>query len=370
MFTPVPPDIDFVALEQAELARWSAHRVFERSIEQREGAAALGLLRGPADGQRHAGPAPRLGPGLQGPLLPLPHHGRRLRGPPGRLGHPRAAGRGRGGEEARHHGQGADRGAGRHRRVHPAVPRVRLLLRRRVRPPDDAHRLLGRHGRGVLDVGPDVHRVGLVAPAAALRPGAPVRGPQGRAVLPPLRDGAVEPRARPARRLPGRGGRVGLRAPAPGRPARPTSVGGRRRRVAGRVDDHAVDPAVEHGRGRQPRPHVRRRRRGGDGRRRWWTRSWGRGRRPGSRPRVPGSALVGLHYERPFDDLDAPHGRRRVAGGAGVVRDDRGGHRARAPGAGLRRGRPPDRPGERPALAEPGRARRPLHRRRRVAGRA
>jgi hypothetical protein len=39
VFTPVPPDIDFVALEQGELTRWAAHRVFERSIEQRRGAA-------------------------------------------------------------------------------------------------------------------------------------------------------------------------------------------------------------------------------------------------------------------------------------------------------------------------------------------
>ncbi len=47
MFTPVPPDIDFVALEQAELARWSAQRVFERSIEQREGAEPWVFYEGP-----------------------------------------------------------------------------------------------------------------------------------------------------------------------------------------------------------------------------------------------------------------------------------------------------------------------------------
>jgi len=40
VFTPVPPDTDFVALEQEQLARWAAHRVFERSVEQREGAPA------------------------------------------------------------------------------------------------------------------------------------------------------------------------------------------------------------------------------------------------------------------------------------------------------------------------------------------
>ena len=47
MFTPVPPDIDFVALEQDELARWAAHRVFERSIEQRVGAAPWVFYEGP-----------------------------------------------------------------------------------------------------------------------------------------------------------------------------------------------------------------------------------------------------------------------------------------------------------------------------------
>jgi isoleucyl-tRNA synthetase len=47
VFTPVPPDTDFVALERAELARWAAHRVFERSIEQREGAPQWVFYEGP-----------------------------------------------------------------------------------------------------------------------------------------------------------------------------------------------------------------------------------------------------------------------------------------------------------------------------------
>ncbi|HEY6429439.1 MAG TPA: isoleucine--tRNA ligase, partial [Acidimicrobiales bacterium] len=47
MFTPVPPDIDFVALEQAELARWAAHRVFQRSVEQREDEPAWVFYEGP-----------------------------------------------------------------------------------------------------------------------------------------------------------------------------------------------------------------------------------------------------------------------------------------------------------------------------------
>ena len=47
MFTPVPPDTDFVELEQAELARWSAQRVFERSMEQRAGARPWVFYEGP-----------------------------------------------------------------------------------------------------------------------------------------------------------------------------------------------------------------------------------------------------------------------------------------------------------------------------------
>ena len=47
VFAPVPPDIDFVALEQAELARWAAHRVFERSVAQREGAPPWVFYEGP-----------------------------------------------------------------------------------------------------------------------------------------------------------------------------------------------------------------------------------------------------------------------------------------------------------------------------------
>jgi isoleucyl-tRNA synthetase len=47
VFTPVPPDTDFVALEQAELARWAEHRVFERSVEQRQGAPKWIFYEGP-----------------------------------------------------------------------------------------------------------------------------------------------------------------------------------------------------------------------------------------------------------------------------------------------------------------------------------
>ncbi len=47
MFTPVPPDTDFVALEQSELARWAEHQVFQRSMDQREGADPWVFYEGP-----------------------------------------------------------------------------------------------------------------------------------------------------------------------------------------------------------------------------------------------------------------------------------------------------------------------------------
>ena len=47
MFRPVPAAADFTALETEELARWSAHRVFERSVELRAGAEPWIFYEGP-----------------------------------------------------------------------------------------------------------------------------------------------------------------------------------------------------------------------------------------------------------------------------------------------------------------------------------
>jgi isoleucyl-tRNA synthetase len=47
MFRPVPADVDFSLLEKQELDRWAAHRVFERSVEQRAGAAPWVFYEGP-----------------------------------------------------------------------------------------------------------------------------------------------------------------------------------------------------------------------------------------------------------------------------------------------------------------------------------
>ncbi len=47
MFRPIPPDVDFVALEKDGLDRWAAHDVFARSLVQREGAPPWIFYEGP-----------------------------------------------------------------------------------------------------------------------------------------------------------------------------------------------------------------------------------------------------------------------------------------------------------------------------------
>jgi len=47
LFRPVPADIDLTALEAEELARWRDHRIFERSIELRDGAEPWVFYEGP-----------------------------------------------------------------------------------------------------------------------------------------------------------------------------------------------------------------------------------------------------------------------------------------------------------------------------------
>ncbi|MGA8727035.1 MAG: isoleucine--tRNA ligase [Acidimicrobiales bacterium] len=47
LFRPVPPEPDFTALETEELGRWAEHRVFERSVQLRSGAEPWIFYEGP-----------------------------------------------------------------------------------------------------------------------------------------------------------------------------------------------------------------------------------------------------------------------------------------------------------------------------------
>ena len=117
------------------------------------------------------------------------------------------------------------------------------------------------------------------------RQGPPLRGLQGRPVLPALRHGAVEPRGRA--RLQGRRRPVAVRAHAGGRGRR----AGPARRRAARLDHDAVDPRRQRGDRRRSRAHLRAREDGpprGAGRaRRGARRARARRGRAGARP-LPG----------------------------------------------------------------------------------
>lgn len=225
------------------------------------GAPRVGVLRGPAHGQRHAGRPPHRGARLQGRLPPLPDHARLPRGPQGRLGLPRSPGGAGGREGAGLHRQAGHRGV-RHRRVQRQVPRLRDPAHRRLHRADDPHGLLGRPRRRVPHDGPRVHRVRLVVAQGDLQQGPAGPGLPRRPLVPPRPDGPLGPRA-------GSGLRDGRR-PLRLRPF-PAHLrsAGRPCRTPG-LDDDPLDTGVQHGRRRPPRGHLRRRdeRRGAARRRR------------------------------------------------------------------------------------------------------
>lgn len=82
------------------LAREQGLRQDPRTVRR---TPRVGVLRGTAHRQRHARRPPHRGPRLQGRLPPLPDHARLPRGPQGRLGLPRPAGRARRREGTRLH---------------------------------------------------------------------------------------------------------------------------------------------------------------------------------------------------------------------------------------------------------------------------
>ena len=179
----------------------------------------------------------------------------------GRLGLPRAAGRARGRARARALVEGRDRGL-RDRRVQRPLPRVGLPLRRGLEPAHRADRLLDRPRGPLRHARQRLHRVGVVGAAADLGRRPPVQQPQGRPVLPALRDRAVLARGRA--RLPRRRGPVGLCRAADRLGAaerRAPGDGAARGRPAARLDDDAMDADLQRrGRGRardRLRPRAR-----------------------------------------------------------------------------------------------------------------
>ncbi len=272
----------------------------------------MDVLRGAADGERHAGRAPHRGPGLQGPLPAVQDHAGVPRHPQGRLGLPRAARRGRRGEGTRAVRQEGHRDL-RRRRVQRAVPRVGAAARGRVRRAHHADGLLDRPVHRLPHHGRAVRGVRLVGAEDDLRQGPAGQGLPDQPVLPAVRHPAVRPRDGAAGRLPGGHRPLGDRA-VPGhvgpRGRQPAAARGR---PAG-LDDDAVDAGVQHRDRRPPRRRLRdRARSGGTGvvpreepataTRSWSPRRCGRGcsARAGTcSPRCAGSELLGAEYTPPF----------------------------------------------------------------------
>ena len=227
MFRPVPTEADFTALEAEELARWSEHRVFERSVELRAGAEPWVFYEGP--------PTANGRPGL--------HHVwarvykdlfcryRTMRG----YAVPRKAGWDTHGLPVEVEVE-KQLGIVNKRQIEDEVGIAEFtrLCRESVRNyVGEWKTLTDRIGYWIdiderlLDLRSRLRRVGVVEPQEPLGPGPPLRGHQGRPVLPALRHRPEQSRAGPARRLPRRGGRVGLR------PLPPDRRGGGRRGACG-----------------------------------------------------------------------------------------------------------------------------------------
>ena len=203
----------------------------------------------------------------------------------------------------------------------------------------------------------------------------PLRGPQGRPLLPALRHRALLARGRV--RLRGRGRSLGLRAPAGDRGAalrRDPRAPGAPRRLARRLDDHSLDADLPRRRrrrsGHRVRPRARRRTRCRSSPRALAERVLGEEVEILSH--LPGAALEGIRYEAPFDYIQgSDFGPLGHCVAARRLRHHRGRHGPRAHRARLRRGRLPPRREVRDDAAEPGQARRPLRRARpRLPGQA
>ena len=235
------------------------------------------------------------------------------------------------------------------------MPRVRVRVPRGLDAADRADRLLGRHRAPVPHARRQLHRVGLVGAEAAVGPRPALRGPQGRAVLPARRHGAVQPRGGAG--LQGRRGPVGVRD-VPRHAARGRAARGRPHPG---LDDDAVDAALARRARGLARPRLRPhhgRLRAGRGARGLRARRGRAGRRPLPRPRHAGRALraaVPVHRHRGVRP-QGPHGP------AGRLRQRRGRHGRRPQLDRVRRGRLPARPGAGHHGHQPGPRRRHVRR--------
>ena len=152
-------------------------------------------------------------------------------------------------KELRHPRQGRDRGV-RRQALHPEVHRLGVPLHGRVGEAHRQDRLLGRHRHGVRHLPQELRRERVVGPLGAAQEGPALPGAPRLLVVAAGRHGAQRRR-----------GRLELQDRRRPERLRRLPAGGRARHRAARVDDDAVDPAVERVRGRARGLRVRGRRR-------------------------------------------------------------------------------------------------------------
>ena len=317
---PSHASLDLVALEEPRARRAGTPTTCSpRACAGAAGAPEWVFYEGPPTANGRPGHPPRVGPPLQGPLPALPHHAGQARRPQGRLGLPRPAGRGRGREGARLLGKHEIEDYG-IERVQPRSAASRCSATSRTgQSLTEPHRHVARHRRRVLDARPTT--TSRASGGCSARCGTRARIYEGHKVVPYC-------------------GRCGtalssheLGQPGAYRDVTEPSVYVRfpRRRPRlrpPRVDDHAVDAAVERRRRGRPRHRLRARARArGRARPRHGARPRrrrARRRRRGRRRRSRSPTSSALRYERPFDARSPVEGdaRARVVAADFVTIDD------------------------------------------------
>ena len=153
---------------------------------------AFHLLRRPAHGQWPPAHRPHRNARHQGPDSALPEHEGQGRPAQGRLGYARPARRARSGKIPR---QATDRGL-RHRALHRRVQKERVEVSARVGGNVRPCGLLGGYEEPLHHLQGRLYRVRVVEPEGDLEKRPALQGLQGRALLPPLRHRALQPRGR------------------------------------------------------------------------------------------------------------------------------------------------------------------------------
>ena len=207
----VPASPDLPAVERRVLDYWAADKTFEAVGRRARRPGANGANEYVFyDGPPFANGLPHYGHLLTGYVKDVVPRYQTMRGRAGRapvrLGLPRPAGRGRGGEAARHHHQGARSSTLGVDKFNEACRDVGAALHQglgAVRHPPGP---LGRLRQRLQDARPGLHgerHVGVQDPA---RQGSGLRGLPGAGVLLAVRDAAVQHRDPDGRRLPGPAG--------------------------------------------------------------------------------------------------------------------------------------------------------------------